>query len=825
MPSISQCPALKEYREQLQRAGRHYLECGFILIPLRPWDKRPAKMTKWQQREGQIHTVEELDYWLNHKNGIHGLGLHCGLSKVYAIDFDIRNKEGYPPDVFTGYLHNNEQLRQRLIEAAPGCAIHTATEDATAYTIDGKTYTAHGQHLLFKHDYTALDLGNTTGGIAPQIDTRGNGGYIVLPPTVIQRPPSEGGTWHRYAPTDTGNGEKHKALPPIPEELRQKLIHKQRPTHAMGLPLATITNTPAPLEGAATNPQHWVEHYIKQARVGNRNERGFLLACQLRDSAQLPQIEAAAYMRQYQRAVDTQGNPYTEEEALISLESAYTEGARPAAMAMANQSQQRQDEAINEEALLPLPDTLSARYTNAYAPTDTGNGRRLVEASRGNLYYIVDTGRWVAWDGRQWATLAKEQAIRYAKLVAEYINNEYLAAPLESPQRKALGAHYLRSQNAPRVAAMLDMAAADLAAYIGQFDNTPDELPCRNGVIDLRNGQLMPHDPRRLNTKITNIDYNPNAKAPAWAQFMATITANDAAVQRYIQQAVGYSLTGRIDMQCLFFLYGNGANGKSTFINTLAKLAGDYYRKINIDALLDKGGKDSGAANPYIVDMVGMRLTSGGELPANKRLNEALVKELTGGDMVATRALYRDVFTFRPINKYWLNGNYKPRIIGTDEGIWRRMVIIPFTHTIPEPQRRPAAEIEAIFDAELPGILAWAIQGAIDWYAAPNRQLQRPAAIEAAILEYREEEDTIQRYITEQCHTDATAQVKKNELYSDFELWMKAQGEYSRYSAKQFTRELTKRGFNLGGSGNSYYKGLRLARQPALDLAELPETF
>lgn len=818
MPSIAQRPNEGQYRNAIYNAALRYLSFGFVLIPLVPWDKVP--MGKWTQSNVQIHNKTHLEYWL--KKGSIGLGLHCQLSNVYAIDFDIRNKGNkYPPDTFIQYLHESQQIRQRLITDAPQCEIHYTTENDTPYTINGKEYTAKSRHLLFRciHSDAVTRLGSTTNHIAPLIDTRGDGGYIVLPPTVIQRPPSEGATWHEYTATTAPEAVRYGRLPKVPAWLIERLQSPaagRRPSTAAGLPLAKVTTTAQPLEGANTSPQAWVDAAIQRA-PGHRNDTGLWLACQLRDSG-IGQSDAATAMRQYQAAVDNSEDPYTEDEAMATLESAYSRNARPPAESATVAQQRQQDAALYDEALLPLPDTLTPNYTGTYAPTDAGNARRLIEAAGGNLTYIVDTGRWVAWNSRQWATLAPQQALRYAKIVAERIHSEYLAAPHDSQQRKELGGHYLRSQNAPRIAAMLDMAAADLAAYIGQYDNTPDELPCRNGVVDLRNGRLLPHDKKRLNTKITNIDYNPDAQAPAWAQFMATITGHDDAVQRYIQQAVGYSLTGRIDMQCLFFLYGNGANGKSTFINTIAKLAGDYYRKISIDALLDRGKESSGGANPYIVDLVGMRLTSGGEIPANKRLNEALVKELTGGDIVATRALYRDVFTFKPINKYWLNGNYKPRIIGTDEGIWRRMVVIPFNHTIPEAQRRPAAEIEAQFNAELSGILTWAIQGAIDWYNAPNRQLQRPPAIDEAIEEYRSEEDTIQRYITEQCTIEANGLVRKRDLYSDFEQWIKTQGEYSRYNANQFTRELKKRGFNQGGNGNNYYKGLRLKSEVPMNL-------
>lgn len=459
----------------------------------------------------------------------------------------------------------------------------------------------------------------------------------------------------------------------------------------------------------------------------------------------------------------------------------------------------------------PMGATLRPVYIGqGYALTDIGNSKRMVEASQGNLLYNGDASKWLAWNKMQWATMADPLVMRYAKAVAEYISVEATAMLSDEKAYKSLVSHATKSQSLARINAMMELAKAELYTDMGAFDNNPDHLPCINGVIDLRSGALLPHDRAMHNTKITSIEYDPVATAPNWRKFIDTITGGNESVATYLQMQVGYSLTGHIDQQCLFFLYGHGANGKSTFMNTIAKLAGEYHRKVDMDAILESD-RSGGGANPFLVALVGMRMTTGSEFPAGRRINEALVKDLTGGDEITARGLYSNPFSFRPINKYWLMGNHKPRITGTDGGIWRRMVLIPFGHTIPESERKPQSVIEAIFNDELSGILNWAIQGAIAWYQHPQRaSLPKPDVISDAITEYRTEEDTVQRFILESCDIDTNLSCTAKDMLEAFHRWLEAQGEKTTiWTQTRLTRELKRMDIAQGGAQKSKYLGIR----------------
>jgi putative DNA primase/helicase len=325
---------------------------------------------------------------------------------------------------------------------------------------------------------------------------------------------------------------------------------------------------------------------------------------------------------------------------------------------------------------------------------------------------------------------------------------------------------------------------------------------------------------------MTPITYDPTATAPRWQAFLEKIfndtrysATDNAELITYIQRAVGYSLTGTTDSQCLFFLYGNGANGKSTFINVLENLLNgadhdrkpEYYKTTTIEAILTNN-TTQGGANPFLVDMVGMRLITANELPANRRLNEELTKQLTGSDTITTRQLYGEAFTFRPQFKLWISGNHKPRISGHDHGIWRRIRLIPFTYTFPEPERRGNTIVMNEFIEELPGILNWAVRGAVEWYALGDQRaaFTPPRIVLEAVGEYKNEEDLIHQFMTACCVVADNTTVNKTTLWQNFDMWCKEQNERHRYTSQAFSQELKRRGFVDYGSGRLQWRGIGL---------------
>ena len=830
MTRIPQRPPVGAYRESIRKAGLVYLKSGMVLIALRPWDKRPLANGWSKDRNAQIHTVEDLDAVMAN-NEVIGLGLHCEASKVLAVDFDIRYKdEAIPRDQFDRWLVANESMRSRLLSdpATNKAVVHSTTEDDYKIEVDGFGYTVGGRHHLFSNP---AGLRNTS-ATPPLIDTRGDGGYIVLPPTAIKRPEKEGGTWHRY--NVITYPQNYAALPEYPQWLAD-ITHPKKTTKAKNLAdatprqqqaealgLAKMTDVTPNSSVALNDPEIAYNKAVSNGRIGNRNDTGFWLACQLRDGG-LASPDALKIMERYQKAVTTDSDQYTAEEAIASLNEAYSTAKREPAR---YQGQRRTIGHLGNNAVIidgnvtPRPATLDPSYDaklfNTLPLTDSGNADRFIASTRGNVAYNESMKKWMVWTGQQWEATDGNRIASFGRRVAEYIQVEAdsVTSSCDVDTKDGQGLikvwqrHATASQSKQRIDAMIDLSRGDIGTMATDYDTHLDYLPCGNGVIDLRDGTLLQHSRELRYTKITHIEYDATATCPQWLRFLDTITGGDNDLTRYLQIQVGYSLTGQTDQQALIFLYGNGANGKSTFMNTVAKLAGQYHTKINMDGIIDTENK--GGASPHLVALHGMRLTSGSEFPAGKRINESMIKDLTGGDEITARGLYADPFTFRPINKFWLMGNHKPRITGTDNGIWRRLILIPFEHTIPEADRMPSSVIEAMFDKEMAGILTWAVQGAIAWYEHKQRaSLPKPEAVANAITEYRQEEDMLARFTSEECDVYTGLDCTTKEMLEAFHTWLEDQGErVNAWSQTRLTRELKRIGI-IQSTDRRKYLGIR----------------
>lgn len=818
MPRIPQPPHLGVYRELIHDTAVRYIAAGLVLIPLKLWDKTP--LTKWRDRAGQIRTVIDLTAYMAKYDGF-GLGLNCGESGLLAVDFDIRYKDkhkeaGITEAQFNTWLLDNENLRMRILTdpLARHAPVHTATEDdrkVASAEHRKPTHGVNGRHHLFSNPQ---GLGNSSGK-PPQVDTRGVGGYIVLPPTVIQRSEAEGGTWHNY--TVSIGKPNYAVLPEYPQWLAD-ITHPKKATpptpdttprqqQAKTLALANLTET-AHLVIAGFEAKIAYDKAVSKAGTDGRNNTGLWLACQLRDGG-LDYNNALQWMQRYQEAVTIPSDPYTIDEAVATCDSAYKRAKREPARYQGERhtlGQQHNNAVIIDGNITPQPATLEPSYDaklfNTLPLTDSGNADRFIASTRGNVAYNESMKKWMVWTGQQWEATDGNRIASFGRRVAEYIQVEAdsVTSSCDAETKEGLASikvwqrHATISQSRQRIEAMIDLSRGDIGTKATDYDAHLDYLPCRNGVVDLRDGTLLQHSRDMRYTKITDIDYDATATCPQWLRFLGTITGGDNDLTRYLQMQVGYSLTGSTDQQALIFLYGNGANGKSTFMNTVAKLAGQYHTKISMDGIIDTDNK--GGASPHLVALHGMRLTSGSEFPAGKRINESMIKDLTGGDEITARGLYADPFTFRPINKFWLMGNYKPRITGTDNGIWRRLILIPFEHTIPEADRMPSSVIEAMFDKEIAGILTWAVQGAMAWYRHAQRaSLPKPEVVANAILEYRQEEDTLARYLSEECDVYTGLDCTTKEMLEAFHAWLEDQGErVNAWSQTRLTRELKRIG-------------------------------
>ena len=335
-----------------------------------------------------------------------------------------------------------------------------------------------------------------------------------------------------------------------------------------------------------------------------------------------------------------------------------------------------------------------------------------------------------------------------------------------------------------------------------KFDTDQWALNCTNGTLDLRSGELRPHNRGDLLTNLCPVEFDPAATCPSWDRMVQTILGGDAELIAFVQRAVGFSLTGSVAEQMLFLLWGHGANGKSTFLNAILGMLGPDYGMQAPDGLLLAKRHDSHPTER--ADLFGKRLVSSAEVEDGRRLNEALVKQLTGGDRVRGRHMREDFWEFEPTHKLWLAVNHKPVIRGTDHGIWRRVKLIPFTVTIgPEDQDK---DLPAKLKAELPGILAWAVRGCLDWQ---QHGLGEPEAVRAAVAQYRGEMDVLGTFLTECCVEGKGCTARAGDVYAAYKKWCEANGEYVA-SQTAFGTSIAERGIARRKSNGIWYDGLGL---------------
>jgi len=364
-----------------------------------------------------------------------------------------------------------------------------------------------------------------------------------------------------------------------------------------------------------------------------------------------------------------------------------------------------------------------------------------------------------------------------------------------------------QSENRTRLESMIALTQVQpgIPATPEDFDSDPFLLTVANGTLDLRTGKLREHKREDLITKLAPVEYDPAATCPRWEAFLREVMDGDEEMIRYLQKAVGYSLTGDTGEQVLFFLYGTGANGKSVFLNVIQELLGDYAQQAPTTLLMAK--QNEGISND-VARLKGARFVATIETDEGKRMAESLVKQLTGGDKVTARFLRQEFFEFKPEAKIFLASNHKPIIHGSDYGIWRRIHLVPFTVTIP-PEKRDRRLPDKL-RAELPGILRWAVDGLRMWM---EEGLNPPLKVQAATEEYREDMDSLGTFLAECCVTHWSAKVAVGELYREYVAWCEENGE-APMKQRMLGKRLKERGFKQDRTGSArYWVGLGLATE------------
>lgn len=423
--------------------------------------------------------------------------------------------------------------------------------------------------------------------------------------------------------------------------------------------------------------------------------------------------------------------------------------------------------------------------------TDLGNAERFVDDHRRHARYCYAWGCWLIFDGKRWAVDDDGNAER---LMQETVRRIYVEASNETDdtRRSALADHARRSEARARIADALHLARSALAVRPEELDADPYLLNCANGTMDLRTGQLREHRIEDMLTKLAAPCADLMAKPPIFCGFIETILP-DVDLRNFVQAAIGYAAIGENTEEVLPIFYGHGANGKSTLVNAVMEALGDYATQAAPDLLLAKRG-----AHPTeLADLFGARFVASVETDDGRRLNEGLVKQLTGRDRIKARRMREDFWEFAPSHTVFLATNHRPEIRGTDHAIWRRIKLVPFGVTIPDAEQDK--RLPKKLREELPAILSWIVRGALMY-----RKVGLPEApeVKAATEGYRANMDVLAGWIEERCVVGEGVWCKFSTLYEDYRAWCEESNETTQRKRK-FADLLTERGFEKDNATNN----------------------
>ncbi len=599
-----------------------------------------------------------------------------------------------------------------------------------------------GAHLYFKHPDHAVKTGIR---VAPGLDVKASGGYVVAPPSV-------GANGNPYewviSPEDADLAE--------PPEWLMRLLEGRRFT------------APAGPVGERIPP-------------GRRNKDLASIAGTMRRRG-MGEAEILAALR-----VTNAGRcePPLEAEEVEKI-----------AASVARYEPSEAGDVVN----ISVNGHGSARPPHGHNLTDLGNASRLIAHHGHDLRYCYPWGSWLIWDGRRWSLDESGEIHRRAKQTVREIYRE-AADAADDETRKALAKHAKASEAENRVQAMISLAKSEVPIMPAALDADPWLLNTNNGTVNLKAGELREHRRGDLLTKLAG-EYGPETAAPTWAATLERVLPS-AEVRAFFKRLCGYAITGDVSEHVLPVLYGAGANGKSTVLNALLEAAGEYGMQAAPDLLIAKRG-----GHPTeVADLFGMRVVASIEVEDGRRLAEALVKSLTGGDKVRARRMRENFWQFDPTHTAFLCTNHKPEIRGTDAGIWRRIRLIPFTETIPPPEQDK--RLPEKLRAELPGILAWAVVGCLEWQRSG---LKAPDEVRKATGNYRAEMDVIGAFLKDCCEQGTEHDVAAKDLYTRYKAWCDENGEAAE-KQRTFGSKLSERGYERyrGGVGGGHrWRGLTL---------------
>jgi len=433
----------------------------------------------------------------------------------------------------------------------------------------------------------------------------------------------------------------------------------------------------------------------------------------------------------------------------------------------------------------------SADLASPEKRTELANARRFIELHGENLRYCFPWGKWLVWQGTHWKIDdgGLVEALYRSVVDDVWSSVQGMIREVERSEAVSLVSFAKATASDTGMQHCLHLARSETGIPVQPADLDKNEwlLNVQNGTIDLRTGKRRAHDKGDFITKIAPVLHTKDHASKLWESFVSEIMAGDAELIGFLQRICGYWLTGSTRDHVLPIFYGTGANGKSVFLGTIEAMLGpDYSMHAPPDLLMVKRHESHPTER---ADLFGKRLVTCIETEAGRRLAESLVKELTGGDAIRARRMREDHWQFTPSHKLVIAANHQPIVYGVDNGIWRRLRVVPFTVTIP-PERQDKQLLERL-KRELYGVLTWAIRGCLEWQKSG---LQEPALVLGATSSYREDQDVLADFFDECCLLDREASVSAGRLYAAYQEWCKANG-HDADNSTVFGRKLSERGY------------------------------
>lgn len=441
-----------------------------------------------------------------------------------------------------------------------------------------------------------------------------------------------------------------------------------------------------------------------------------------------------------------------------------------------------------------------------YTYDDTGNALRFRDANAGLIHYNHVDGCWIYWDGVRWASDENGEIKRRAdKMLADMAKD--LKEMQDDPAYNAYKKHLSRSRSHRGKEGFIAEARhlEGVPVLPSEMDRAGNAFNVRNCLISLKTGKTAEHDKKYMISKLAPVTYDENAKCPRWDRFIEEITCGDKSLQLYLQRMIGYCMTAYTKEQCMFFLYGNGSNGKSVFVDTIAYMLGEYAASCQPETVMIRDRNNT--ARGDLARLKGARMVVTSEPNDGCRLDEGIVKQMTGGteNKLTARFLYGREFEFSPEFKIVMSTNYKPVIKGTDNGIWRRVRLIPFTAEFTKENRDP--QLTEKLRRELPGILNWAIVGAVGWC---KEGLPPCAIIDEAGQEYRSEMDRVQQFLDDCTTRSESSSTQASTLYKCYKAWCSEQGDRFPVGSTKFFMELKRRFKSRKTEAYNEYIGIKI---------------